>query len=52
MVHLEQVNFMVCRVYLKNFKMHIEEFLLWHNEIGGVSAEPGCRFNTQPRTVG
>lgn len=29
-----------------------EEFLLWHNRTGNISATPGCRFHPQPGTIG
>ena len=31
--------------------MDSAEFPLWHNGIGGISAVPGCRFNSQPCIV-
>ena len=30
----------------------LEEFLLWHNRIGGILGVPGCRCDPQPGTVG
>ena len=33
-------------------KIKMVEFPLWHNGIGSISAEPGCRFDPQPSTVG
>ena len=34
----------LCYPIFKN-KWHIQEFPLWHNRIGGISAVPGCRFD-------
>ena len=33
-------------------KIKMVEFPLWHNGIGSISTEPGCRFDPQPSTVG
>ena len=30
------------------YKITLSEFPLWHNRIGSISAELGCKFNPQP----
>ena len=35
----------------KIVKKNYEEFPLWHNGIGVVSAAPGCRFDPLPGRV-
>ena len=36
----------------QRFKEDKEEFLLWHKGMGGVSAVPGHRLDSQDLTVG